>query len=171
LFGLDAPQCIGTFVPDVLSGSVDVTLMISVHFRAIRVFEDIQQYLDFLFEMKKNSPLIGVDNGGHIDELKRHTECVLIDLLSNLNAPTLLRCVLVHRYLVDKNGSITGVVDWEYRVLHPAVFAASYPPWLSYDSCSDPRFVNPKQTFWLDSPKESKRLRDLYLKVSRGITL
>ena len=147
--------------------------MISVHFQAIRVFKDIRQYLDFLFEMKKNSPLIGVDDGGHIDELKQHTERVLTDLLSNPNAPTLLRCVLVHRdlndmnILVGKNGSITGVVDWEYQVLHPAVLAAGYPPWLSYDGCNDPRFVDPKQMFWLDSPMESKRLRDLYLKVSQ----
>jgi len=174
LFGLDVPQRIGTFVPGILSGSFDVTPMIAVHFRAIRVFEDIRQYLDFLFEMKKNSPLIGVDGVGHIDELKQHTEGVLTDLLSNPNAPTLLRCVLVHRdlndmnILVDKNGSITGVVDWEYQVLHPAVLAASYPPWLSYDGCNDPRFVNPKQNFWLDSPKESERLRDLYLKIVRS---
>jgi len=69
--------------------------------------------------------------------------------------------------LVDKSGSITGVVDWEYHVLHPAVLAASYPPWLSYEGCNDPRFVDPKQTFWLDSPEESKRLRDLYLKVTQ----
>ena len=101
-----------------------------------------------------------------IDELKRHTEYILTDLLSNPNAPT-LRCVLVHRdlnnmnILVDKNGSITGVVDWEYQVLHFAVLAASYPPWLWYDGCNDPRFVDPKQSFWLDSLKESKRLRDL----------
>ena len=128
--------------------------MISVHFHASRVFEDIQQYLDFLFEMKKNSPLIGVDDCGHIDELMQHTECVLTNLLSNLNASTLLRRVLVHRdlndmnILVDKSGAITGVVNWEYQVLHPAVLAASYPPWLSYDGCNDPRFVDPKQTFW-----------------------
>ena len=68
--------------------------------------------------------------------------------------------------LVDKNGSITGVVDWEYQALHPAVLAASYPPWLSYDGCNGPRLAN-KQTFWLENPKESKRLRDLYLKVSQ----
>jgi hypothetical protein len=171
LFGLDVPQRIGSLVPDVLSGSFDVTPLIFIYSRAIRVFEDIRQYLEFLFEMTKNSPLIGVDDGGHIDELKRHTERVLTDLLSNPNASALFRCVLVHRdlndmnILVDKNGSITGVVDWEYQGLHPAVLAASYPPWLSYDGCDDPRFANPKQTFWLDSPKESKRLRDLYLKV------
>ena len=171
LFELDVPQRIGTLVPDILSGSFDVTPMTSVYFRAIRVFEDIRQYLDFL--LKKNSPLIGVDDGGHIDELKRHTEQVLADLLSNPDAPRLLRCVLVHRdlndmiILVDKKGSITGMVDWEYQILHPPVLAASYPPWLCYDGWNDPRFANPKQTFWLDSPKESKRLRDLYLKVSQ----
>ena len=120
MFRLDVLQRIGTFVPDILSGSFDVIPMISVHFSATRVFDDIRQYLDFLFEMKKKSPLIGVDDGGHVEELKRHTECVLTDLLSNPNASTLLRCVLVHRdlndmnILIDKNGSTTGVVDWEY---------------------------------------------------------
>ena len=178
MFGLDVPQRIGTLVPDILSRSFDVTPMIAVHFRASSVFEDIRQYLDFLFKMKKNSPLIGVDDGGHIDELRRHTEGVLTDLLSNPNAPSLLRCVLSHsdlnemNILVDKNGSITGVVDWEYQVLHPAVLAASYPPWLSYDGPKDPRFVNPEEfwleEFWLDSPEESSRLRDLYLEVSQA---
>ena len=145
--------------------------MISLNFRAIRVFEDIRQYLDFLFEMKKNSPLIGGDDGGHIDELKLHTERILTDLLSNPKAPSLFRCVLVHRdlneanILVNKDGSVTGVIDWEYQALHPAVLAASYPPWLSYNGCDDPRFSIPEQRFWLDSPKESKRLCDLYLKV------
>ena len=145
--------------------------MCLIDFRAIRVFEDIRQYLDFLFERKKNSPLIGEDYGGHIDELKRHTERILTDLLSNPKAPSLFRCVLVHRdlnetnILVDKDGSVTGVIDWEYQALHPAVLAASYPPWLSYDGCDDPRFVIPEETVWLDSPKESKRLCDLYLKV------
>ena len=76
--------------------------MIFVYSRAIRVFEDsIRQYLDFLFEMKKSSPLIGVDDGGHIDELKRYTERVLTDLLSNPNASTLFHYVLVHRDLND----------------------------------------------------------------------
>ncbi|KIM43812.1 hypothetical protein M413DRAFT_26107 [Hebeloma cylindrosporum] len=174
LFELDVPQRIGTFDPDMVSGSFNVTPMISVHFRATKVFEDIRQYLDFLFEMKKASPLIDGDDGGNLDELKRHTDCILADLSSNANAPTLFRCVLVHRdlndmnILVDKSGSITGVIDWEYQVLHPAVLAACYPPWLSYDGCSDPRFVNPIMTLWLDSPKESKRLRDLYLEFVKS---
>ena len=173
MFELDVPQRIGTLVPDIVSGSLDVTPMISVHFRAIRVFEDIRQYLAFLIEMKGNSTLFGADEGGHIKELKQHIERILTDISSNPNAATLLRCVLVHRdlndmnILIDKNGSITGVVDWEYQVLHPAILAASYPPWLSYDGCDDPLFADPKHTFWLESPKESKRLRDLYLKVSQ----
>ena len=135
----------------------------------------IWQYLDFLFEMKKNSPLIGVDDGGHINELKQYTECVLTNLLSNPNVPTLLHCVLVHRdlndmnILIDKNGSITGVVNWEYQVLHPTVLAASYLPWLLYDGCNDPHFVNPKENFWLDSPKEGEHLCNLYLKVSQAV--
>jgi hypothetical protein len=72
--------------------------------------------------------------------------------------------------LIDKDGHITGVVDWEYQTLQPAVLAATYPPWLSYDGSCDPRFSNPQETFWLDSADESKRLRDLYLQVSVELT-
>ena len=174
------PQRIGTFVPGVSSESVDVIPRIGVQrFRATRVFEDIQQFLNFLFELKKNSPVIGGDDGGHIDELRRHVDEVLAALSSKATASSLFRCVLVHNdlnemnILVDESGRITGVIDWEYQTLQPAVLAADYPPWLSYDGCCDPRFADPKKTFWLDSPKESKRLRDLYLQVGKiidGIT-
>lgn len=102
------------------------------------------------------SPLqvIGVDDGGHIDELKRHTdrrimqsECAYTSSLCSLSCSQRPNDMNI---LIDKNGSIAGVVDWEYQDLHPAALqvAASYPPWLSYDGCNDPRFVNPKQIFW-----------------------
>lgn len=168
------PQRIGTLVPDVSFGSFNVIPRIAVQsFRATRVFENIHQYLDFLFEMKKNSPVIGGDDGGHVDELRPYVDAIVAELSSNRNTSLLLRCVLVHsdlnemNILVEKDGKITGVIDWEYQTLEPAVLAADYPAWLSYDACSDPRFANAKETFWLDSPKESERLRELYLKVSK----
>jgi hypothetical protein len=175
LFRLDVPQRIGTFVPGISSESSDVIPRIGVQrFCANRVFEHIQQYLDFLFEMKKNSPVIGGDDGGHIDELKQHVDEVLAKLLSKATNSGFLRCVLVHNdlnemnILVDEGGRITGVIDWEYQILQPAVLSTDYPPWLSYDGCCDPRFADPKQTFWLDSPTESKRLRDLYLQIVKS---
>jgi hypothetical protein len=167
------PQRIGTFVPSVSSESVDVIPRIGVQrFRATKVFENIQQYLAFLFELKKNSPVIGGDDNGHIDELRGYVDGILALLSSEATISNLLRCVLVHNdlnernILVDEGGCITGVIDWEYQTLQPAILAADYPPWLSYDGSCDPRFADPKQTFWLDSPKESKRLRDLYVQVS-----
>jgi Phosphotransferase enzyme family len=173
LFRLDVPQRIGTFVPSISSESFVVIPRIGVQqFRASRVFENIQQYLAFLFEMKKNSSLIGGDDGGHIDELKGHVEGILVEMLSQMPTSSLLRCILVHNdlndmnILVDKHGCITGIIDWEYQTLQPAVLAADYPQWLSYDACCDPRFADPKQTFCLESPKESKRLRNIYLQVS-----
>ncbi|KJA21256.1 hypothetical protein HYPSUDRAFT_42404 [Hypholoma sublateritium FD-334 SS-4] len=134
LFGLDVPRRIGTLIPATPSKSLDVIPMIGVNFHANEVFEDIRQYLAFLFAMKKSSPLIGADDGGHLSELRHHTEGLLAELLSNVTSSTLLRCVLVHRdlndtnILVDQNGHITGVIDWEYQVLHPVVLAADYPP-------------------------------------------
>ena len=171
---MEVPQRIGTLVPGISSKSSDVIPRIAIQsFRATRVFEDIQQYLAFLFDMKKNSPVIGGDDGGPIDELRRYVDGVLAELLSKTTTSSLLRCVLVHddlnsmNILVDKGGRITGIIDWEYQTLQPAVLAVDYPPWLSYDGCCDPRFADPKQTFWLDSPKESKRLCDLYLQISK----
>jgi len=172
LFRLEVPQRIGTFIPGISSQGHDVIPRIAMQtFQATRVFEDIKKYLDFLFEMKKNSPFIGANDGGHIDELKLYVDELLAELLSTTATSALLRCVLVHddlndtNILVDKGGRITGVVDWEYQTLQPAILAADYPPWLSYDGCCDPRFADPKQTLWLDSPEESKRLRDLYLQI------
>ncbi|KAF9520842.1 hypothetical protein BS47DRAFT_1481178 [Hydnum rufescens UP504] len=175
LFGLDVPQRIGTFFPDISSKSFDVIPRIGIQrFKATRVFNDIQEYLAFLFEMKSNSPVIGGDDGGHIDELRRHVDGVLAGLLSETTTSNLFRCVLVHNdlnemnILVDEDGNITGVIDWEYQTLQPAILAADYPPWLSYDDCSDPRFADHKQTFWLDSPEESERLRDLYTRIVKS---
>jgi len=118
------------------------------------VFENIQQYLAFLFEVKKSSSLIGGDDGGHIDELKGHVEGILVEiLLSQMPTSSPIRCVLIHNdlnninILVDKGSRITGVIDWEYQVLQPDVVAADYAQWLSYDACCDPRFADPKQTF------------------------
>jgi len=171
------PQRIGTFSPGIPSDFLDVVPRIGIQtFRATKVFEDIRSYLDFLLEMKQNSPVIGGDDGGHIDELRGYLDGLLDDLLlSDARAnPALLRCVLVHgdlnerNILVDKDGRITGVVDWEYQILEPAVLAAEYPPWLSYDGCCDPSFADHAQMLWLESPMESERLRDLYLQIVKG---
>lgn len=116
MFGLDVPQRIGTLVPSTPSGPLDVIPLVALDFRAVEVFEDIRQYLDFLFEKRKTSSLFAGDDGGYIDELKRYTDNILTDLLSNPNAPSLLRCTIVHEdlhdmnILVGQNGHITGIV-------------------------------------------------------------
>ncbi|KAF8055210.1 hypothetical protein FPV67DRAFT_1745477 [Lyophyllum atratum] len=190
LFKLDVPQRIGTLVPgapasDSDSSKDDVVPRIGLQeFRATRVFEDIREYLDFLFEMKKNlssSSVEGGDEGGgheYVDELRQHVDGVLAELFESNATMTsqaaLLRCVLVHtdlndmNILADETGQITGVIDWEYQILQPAVLAASYPPWLSYDGCSDPRFANHATTLWMESREESERLRELYLRIVKG---
>jgi hypothetical protein len=90
--------------------------------------------------------------GGHINELKGHVEGIRI-VPNDMNI------------LVDKGSHVTGVIDWEYQTLQPAVVAADYPQWLSYDARCDPHFADPKQKFRLESPMESKCLRDVYLQV------
>ncbi|KAG5635409.1 hypothetical protein H0H81_011387 [Sphagnurus paluster] len=163
LFRLDVPQEIGTFVPGAAPPSPNV-------------FKNIGQYIDFFFEVKRNSPFIGRDGSGqvhiHLHELHQHVDRLLADLLSNAATnPTLLHCVISHCDLNDMNilvdessGHISGIVDWEYQILQPACLAAEYPPWLLYD-CLDPRFTDVTRTLWLDSLGESRRLRELYLQI------
>lgn len=108
-----------------------------------------------------------------IDESRQHTEGLLTDLLLSSVVLSLLCCTLVRRdlnnmnILVDWNEHITGVVDWEYQIIHPTLLVADYPPWLLYDGCNDPHFVDSEEVFWSDSPKESEWLCDLYLKASQ----
>ncbi|KAG6901273.1 hypothetical protein C0995_014325 [Termitomyces sp. Mi166 len=176
MFRLNVPQKIGTFVPGISSASSDDVVPAITHSFVflLRAFDDIRDYFDFLLEMKKHSVTIGGDDGGHLDELRVHMSALLDDLTSRRSVHSLLRCVLAHEdlndmnILVDERGSITGVIDWEYQLIKPAILAAEYPPWLCSDACLDPRFADHVFTLWLESPEESERLRNLYLQIVRA---
>jgi len=74
-----------------------------------------------------------------------------------------------HNILCNKSGEITGVIDWEFHAVKPAVLAVSYPPWTSHfgtptlsATLQDSRFTS----YFLCSPSEGKRLCDYYESVS-----
>ncbi|KAG5352644.1 hypothetical protein C0989_001369 [Termitomyces sp. Mn162] len=123
MFRLKVPPKIGLFVPGISStSSDDVVPAITVQSRfrdPTKTFDDIQEYFDFLLEMKKHSYTIGGDGRGHLDELEVHINAILDNLTSKKSAHSLSRCVLVHadlndmNILVDERGQITGIIDWE----------------------------------------------------------
>jgi hypothetical protein len=68
-------------------------------------------------------------------------------------------------FFINSEGLITGVIDWEFHMVKPAVLAATYPSWIRYDGTIDPRFVDRKgqfSSFWTVSPVDAKRLRQEY---------
>jgi Ser/Thr protein kinase RdoA (MazF antagonist) len=70
-----------------------------------------------------------------------------------------------HNVFINGEGLITGVIDWEFHMVKPAVLAAAYPFWIRYDGTSDPRFVDREgqfSSFWTASPVDAKRLRQEY---------
>ena len=70
-----------------------------------------------------------------------------------------------HNVFINGKGLITGVIDWEYHMVKPAVLAATYPSWIRYDGTADPRFVDRKgqlTSFWMASPADAERLRREY---------
>ena len=66
---------------------------------------------------------------------------------------------------INREGLITGIIDWEFHMIKPAVLAAAYPSWIRYDGTADPRFVDRKgqfPSFWMASPVDAEKLRQEY---------
>lgn len=145
---------------------------------ADKVFDDISEYMAYFFSLKRRSPVIGSDGSALlsaqavISDLEAHVRLLLERVIGN---PSFLRCVLCHgdlhggNILADSHGNITGILDWELHSIQPAILAAEYPNWLSYDGVEDPRFANP-DNWWLESPAESARLRELFEQVGISLT-
>ncbi|KAJ2964540.1 hypothetical protein NUW54_g14232 [Trametes sanguinea] len=67
--------------------------------------------------------------------------------------------------LMDGEGNVTGVIDWEYQAVLPAVLAVEYPRCIRYDGEWDPRFphkAGTMESWWLASAEDSVRLREVY---------
>ena len=98
--------------------------------------------------------------------------------VSSYEDAALLRCVPSHQdfsaqnIFINGEGLITGVIDWEFHMVKPAVLAAAYPAWIRYYGTADPRFVDRKgqfTSFWMVSPADAERLRLEYDAVCGNI--
>ncbi|KAF5310789.1 hypothetical protein D9619_007999 [Psilocybe cf. subviscida] len=178
LFRLEVPQKIGSILAsDDNSQPHDMKPPYHVSFSAPHTFDDIMEYVDYLIDARKSAmTTLGGDNG-HLDELHGHIRAIYADVKSeNPDMSALLRCAFVHadlvnpqNVLVTPEGDISGIIDWEFHLIHPAILAVEYPAWLLYDGIFDPRSAKVDLTIWLDSPEESARLRVLYKENVKGL--
>ncbi|KAI0808352.1 hypothetical protein C8Q74DRAFT_131080 [Fomes fomentarius] len=169
---LEVPQGIGTVT---FRNGVAETIPLIVAEPAItpeRVFATLEEYLYSLVDVLRHSDRIGSDSAskatanGVLDRLTHE----LSGILGKLSGATYRRCVLSHddlretNVLVDEQGHLTGIVDWEFHSTKPIVLAARYPVWIQYSGIHDPRFAN-EYACWVSSPDDAARLKALYSQV------
>ena len=140
-------------------------------------FSDITQYFGWLFARKSEIISATAQEPADLHEalqgLKSLQEYTL-SLCRTFDA-THLRLVPTHEdlnthnILCDRSGEITGIIDWEFHSIKPAVIATSYPPWTSHSGVhclvetlqQDSRF----SSYFLCSSSEGERLREYYRSV------
>lgn len=155
LFRIDAPNGIGSvssfkLIADARSGKpiLGPYILPSGLHTPSTVFQSIEEYFKWLISVKKTLAVVGTMKPD-LDEaqatLKR-----LENLVSESVMLYLRRGVPSHEdfsaqnVFINGKGLITGVIDWEFHMVKPAVLAAAYPSWIRYDGIADPRFVDKK---------------------------
>ena len=138
-------------------------------------FETIADYFKWLLVRKRTSSTIGAaaEDRETADRVLRDVEELILRHISNFEEE-LLRSVPshddfgAHNVFINNDGTIAGVIDWEFHSIKPVVLAVNYPDWIRYDGCSDPRFVDRGgqfSHFWVEGPKEAEILRRKYESV------
>ncbi|KAI0357934.1 hypothetical protein OH77DRAFT_1316528 [Trametes cingulata] len=172
LFRLNVPQRIGTL--HVQDGVLDVIPLqdIASERSAPCVYDTLEDYVNGLIESRSQSDDLDIDEAARLqakEVLARLAEN-LAPICERLARPSLRRCVLIHDDLNQTNilsneaGEITGVIDWEYQSVRPAVLAAKYPGCIRYDGINDPRYVS-GDAWWTVSPGDARKLREFYAHI------
>ncbi|KAI8972400.1 kinase-like domain-containing protein [Trametes punicea] len=175
LFRLEVPQVIGSL--DCSDGVLRVVPRKTVNaaFSATRVYDTLEDFVSSLIETKLGSDYIGTDDASRRrgEEILLRLQSELLLICKRLDSPSYRRCVLTHddlnqtNILVSDEGDITGIVDWEYQSVRPAVLAASYPGCIRYDGVGDPQFAS-ENTWWTVSPQEAASLRELFAEIVKA---
>lgn len=133
------------------------------------------EYFKWLINLKTQSSTIGkelADVEAATNVLQQLDLC-LSSVFSQFD-PNILRSVPwhedlhAHNVLIDDTGHITGIIDWEYHMVKPAVLVAAYPSWISYSGIFNPHFTQKDGqfgSFWFASPAEAEQLRLKYDEV------
>ncbi|PPR01968.1 hypothetical protein CVT26_008750 [Gymnopilus dilepis] len=137
----------------------------------------ITDYFKWLLQTKRGSSKLGETEKELEDahSALNRLEKLIFDCISSYD-PAILKCIPSHEdlgphnVLTDTSGMITGVIDWEFHMVKPAVLAVSYPSWIRYDGRRDPRFMHPDgaaSCIWFSSPGDAAKLRGIYDEASQ----
>ncbi|KAH6901024.1 phosphotransferase enzyme family-domain-containing protein [Coprinopsis sp. MPI-PUGE-AT-0042] len=167
---------IGSLVPE-LSGKLRMGPRIFLpELSPLTVHDGLDEFIDqyIALAIKEHQDAIHGDEDSDMIKSSQNTLERLRVLLRRLSTalpqdqPHLWRPVLSHddlrstNILVDpSSGAVTGIIDWEYHSVLPAVLVAEYPEWLSYTGQNNPRFAS-SWTLWHGDAEECAMYRGEY---------
>jgi Phosphotransferase enzyme family len=129
-----------------------------------KVFDNIFEYFDFLVTYKRQAiTSMNAEDQPRAQETLTSVEARTRSILQGITDPSFLRGVLTHidlhshNLLVDSNGRITAVLDWELNLIQPAIIGADYPEWFWDQGPDDPQFAD-ENTWWEVSPAERDKV-------------
>jgi hypothetical protein len=179
LFRLDCPQVIGSvekFVPASAQQEERLSVGTCIGTEGVdspSTFSHIRDYFAWLIAVQKEAlhpSSWTAEDQERGEQFWTRLEALVSKEISRI-PQDLLRIVPVHEDFVAHNvvinsiGRITGVFDWEFHSLLPAVLAAGYPSWITYSGTNDPQFTSTGgnfSSFWFSSPEGAQHLRDEY---------
>jgi hypothetical protein len=164
LFRLSLPgELIGS-ITNALNGSVEIVPRMltqkSASFDA--VLGTLEEYISYVCD-RAISHQESLDTRSKLEDAR----FILLGEARQLMQPYFRRSALRHEdpvinnYLVDTHtGNITGIVDWEYHSVVPAVLAADYPSWVIYSGVAE------YNGLWFERREEAEYYRDVFEQVA-----
>ncbi|KAI0672593.1 hypothetical protein C8Q78DRAFT_990976 [Trametes maxima] len=175
LYRLALPPRIGT--AEWHDGKMDVIPMSGLR-TAPKVFHTLEEYVSYLLDdqqyyLEKQADATTRTLGtALLTRIKAELPALYASLARSPQVHR--RCVLMHddptpmNFLMDAtSGRLTGVVDWEYQSVLPAVLAVGYPFCIRYDGARGPEYPPPSSSqglkqHWCVSPEDAETLRTVY---------
>ncbi|KAI0640496.1 hypothetical protein C8Q79DRAFT_921510 [Trametes meyenii] len=181
LFRLALPPRIGT--AEWHDGKMEVIPMSGLH-TAPKVFNTLEEYVSFLLDtwqhfLEQEADTTTRELGSALLTRAKAELPALYTTLAH-SPQAYRRCMLMHddptpmNFLMDAtSGRLTGVIDWEYQSVLPAVLAVGYPFCIRYDGARGPGYPAPTssqelQQHWCVSPEDAETLREVYSESIRA---
>ncbi|KAI0330051.1 hypothetical protein GY45DRAFT_1303754 [Cubamyces sp. BRFM 1775] len=175
LFRLSVPQRIGTAC--VSEGNLDVVPMLDA---PVTGYSSLEDYVLSALQARERrlSECQDADTRARGAQILSRIRKELCAILALLQESFYRRCVLKHDDLAPVNmlmndvGDLTGIIDWDYQSVLPAVLAVEYPSFIRYDGVLDPAYVldagEGMEIWWFVSPDDARSLKALYTEIARA---